>query len=201
MDGYGSVVQSGGMVEVRGVLYLGVSPTGVGKYTIQGGTLSQIGPRRHAGKGLHVGLDGVGELTVIGSAAVIDISGAYEQNADSLLTFRLDDSQDHITTIAVGGPATFAPGARLRIELAEGYEPQVNEKFVLLTAGEGVIDGGLTIVESEGWSVDTTTGGSVTATYAAIVAASVPSLSPFGIALLSSLMGLAVWRRLRSARA
>ena len=71
----------------------------------------------------------------------------------------------------------------------------MNEKFVLLTTGEGVIDGGLTIVESEGWSVDTTTGGSVTATYAGIVAASAPTLSPLGFALLLSLLGLAVWRR------
>ncbi len=164
LDSSGSIIQSDGTIDVSQALYLGFNAEGVGEYTIEGGTF-------HSGS-LYVGRVGAGKLTIVGSAAQIDIAGVYDQNEFSDLTVTLDGSVDHLATIQVGSTATFADGATLQIQLADGYTPSVDDSFVVLTAAQGVIDHGLQLVDgslppfaSKDWTLDTSSGDSVTVIY------------------------------------
>jgi hypothetical protein len=143
--GYGEIVQAAGSVGVNRFLVLGDRPDGFGSYEISGGVLTQITAGTFPMHGIPVPMgvyvganDGRGEFTVVGSGSTIDIHGAYVQGDDSRLSFRIDPGSPHITTIAVDGVAHFEPGAKLKLELIDGWEPVDNQSFTLLTAASVV---------------------------------------------------------------
>jgi hypothetical protein len=178
VDGSGSITQDGGTIDLGWSLHLGENSGSFGKYTITQGTFLQTHAVMHGDvmSGVYVGREGAGEFSVMGSGAEVDIAGIYEQNGLSTLTFALDGSEGHIP-ISVGREATFQQGAKLRILLEEGYIPDFDESFVLLTAGLGVIDYGLEIVGSgsSNWRLDTSTDDSVRVIYASSAHAPEPS--------------------------
>jgi hypothetical protein len=147
LNGSGSITQDGGTIDLGWSLYLGENSGSFGEYTITQGTFLQRDAVMHGDvtSGVYVGRDGAGAFSVMGSGAEVDIAGIYEQNGLSTLTFQLDGSEDH-SPISVGRGATFQKGAELQILLEEGYVPDLDESFTLLTAGQGVIDHGLKIV-------------------------------------------------------
>jgi hypothetical protein len=87
---------------------------------------------------MHVGYLGHGELTIVGSDSTIDIAGVYSQGEDSELTLELGADSPHISTIAVEGVATFAEGAKIKIDPQAGYVPGYRT-ITILTASD--IDG------------------------------------------------------------
>src|SRR4030095_6937493 len=78
---------------------------------------------------------GRGELTVVGKNSTIDIGGVYAQGSDSQLTVRLEADYPNVSPITVDGVASFAPGAKIKIEHLSGYEPGYTT-VTLLTAQE-----------------------------------------------------------------
>ena len=74
----GSFVQHTGVHSVGGTMYLGHTSGGVGSYEIAGGSLET--------KGLHVGYEGSGRLTMSDSDASVTVSGLLSFGGDSTLT-------------------------------------------------------------------------------------------------------------------
>ncbi len=150
---------------------LGVEDSGYGSLAIRGGSLvvTGTGEGEHGPSGMYVGVDGTAQLLVIGNQSEVAIAGVYQQNGRSALGFELVRGERHVTPIAVGGTATFAAGARLRVTLANLFHPDAcGESFELMTAAGGIVDDGLRLVPPEGqesrWSFDTI-GGALTVTY------------------------------------
>ncbi len=146
--GTGTLVQTGGVVHVSRALLLGEQAGSVGLYTVQGGRLDQTGTNTFGSPpvaaGVHVGLEGTGQLTVIGAAAELRIAGSYHQNGRSLLSCVI--GRDGISRLEVAGEARFEAGAELHVTFADGFAPPVDADWTLLEASAGLVDGGLSLV-------------------------------------------------------
>ena len=163
-------------VKVGRHLVLGESETGEGSYEIRGGSLEQtgVGPfSLHGGTtpaipmGVYVGMarglydqipaSGHGELTVVGKASTIHVKGVYQQATGSRLTAKIEYQYPNVTPVNVDGVATFEQGAKVKIELLDGYTPGPFSTFNILSASR--IDGtGTIVLESPGpyWFLYTT---------------------------------------------
>jgi hypothetical protein len=172
--GTATITQTGGTVEVNRHLMLGESPDGFARYEISGGTLLQNtggsfglhGDPTQVANGVHVGVDhgvvngvelddGRGELTVVGKNGTIDIGGVYVQGSDSLLTFKLETAYPNVSPVTVAGVASFAPGAKIKIEHLSGYEPGYTT-VTLLTAQEIIGFSNIVLEAPPQWSLTTT---------------------------------------------
>jgi hypothetical protein len=137
VGGTGSVVQSGGSLELMKSLILGEEEGGLGSYTIRGGTIASA----RVPHGIVVGDEGTGHLMVIGDGAgmSIDIAGHYRQNGTSMLTFEITDENSGIEPMTFGKTATFESGAKVQIRYSMDFRPGT-ESFDLLIADEGITD-------------------------------------------------------------
>ncbi len=173
--GTGTVVQRGGTVSVDNVVRLAPRSGSYGSYTISGGTLQTASAAIVNGirNGQYSDGDadpfdelGAGHLVVVGSGGTVDLAGSYHQNHVSRLTFVLTTSSAsppaHISPVQAARDARFEQGAVIDIDLQGGdgaglgnggpvFTPQDEQVFVLVTAGDNVVDDGVKLdPEDEG---------------------------------------------------
>ncbi|MFA7173562.1 MAG: hypothetical protein WC340_09135 [Kiritimatiellia bacterium] len=120
--GVGEFLLSGGIHYVKGSLYLGQDPTGVGTYRASGGKLE-------ASQRIYVGYEGgTGNFEVVGSGAIISCKG-YTQSANSMLSLCLTNG---LSSIAVGSHNAALDGA-LSVNLLGPNYPEPSSVVTVMT--------------------------------------------------------------------
>jgi hypothetical protein len=177
-----NIYQTGGNVDIK---YKGLNGPALGlgtndvagtkvAYVISGGSLHVAG-NGTGSYGVRVGhSSGTGNVEalfkVIGGVATIAVDSGFFVYKNGTLAGEVNSSG--LSTILVGGTASFAQGSILDISCASGYMPAPNSVFTVLTAASITGFSNLTFTDTENWTyavVDNGNGtSSLQATYIAV---------------------------------